>query len=419
MANSQQASAQGERSVAIGGNASDNIIFTGDILFARFEEIPSLSQHIRVREFQTLVGERTKEFTGRDFIFKAIDELFASPDFPSGYIVISGEPGIGKTALIAQLVKRRGYVHHFNISTQNIRHVRDFLANICAQLIVRYNLAHCSLPDKATSDSGFLLQLLSEAAKVGEHPVVILIDAVDEAEDTGLVPTINRLYLPPVLPEGVFCIITTRPKADYHLLVDRRKDIYLDDQDPTNLADVTQHIHSFIWLNADQMKLRIAQWNISQDEFVAVITQKSEGNFMYLTYVLRDIRDGRLTATSIDDIGLLPKGLREYYQRHWRSMKAQDPERFEKYYQPVVCILAVVREPVAVEQVVEWTGLSSMDVKEVISEWREFFQVDTTQTGNQLYRFYHTSFQEFLRDEVGLKPYHDIIARTGLGKIQW
>ena len=170
-----------------------------------------------------------------------------------------------------------------------------------------------------------------------------------------------------------------------------------------------------------QMAHRIEQWGVEEDEFVAVITEKSEGNFMYLVHVLRDIRDGRLTASNVDDIHELPKGLRRYYQRHWRAMRAQNKERFDKYYEPMVCILATVREPVTIAQVVEWTKLSSMRVKEVIQEWHEFLNIDPTEGGEPLYRIYHASFREFLEDELeaGLTHYDGVIAKTALDKIQW
>jgi hypothetical protein len=170
-----------------------------------FNEVsPALSPYIHLQEFQALIEERTQNFIGRDFIFKAIDDFIEDPNFPSGYIVISGEPGIGKTALISQLVKQAGYVHHFNIASQNIRSHRDFLGNICAQLIARYKLSHLELPPEATQDSGFLSRLLSEAAQQEPNrPVIVLVDALDEAEDTGLTTSTNRLYLPPILPVGV------------------------------------------------------------------------------------------------------------------------------------------------------------------------------------------------------------------------
>ena len=116
--------------------------------------------------------------------------MLEDPEFTSGYILIRGEPGIGKTALLSQLVKTRGYVHHFNIAPQNIRSTRVFLENVCAQLIVRYQLAHTmSSRPEASQDSAFLTRLLTEAAeKAGDQPVVVLVDALDEAEDVGLWP---------------------------------------------------------------------------------------------------------------------------------------------------------------------------------------------------------------------------------------
>lgn len=404
----------------------DNNIFlnfnkdiNGDILYKKFRDVPnSLSNYIRVRDFQNLINERTKDFIGREFIFKAIDNLLKDSDFPSGYIIISGEPGIGKTALMAQLVKNRGYIHHFNISLQGIRSTRDFLSNICAQLISRYSLNYHTLPPEALKDSGFLSGLLTQAAALGENrPIVILIDALEEAEDTDLPSYANRLYLPPTLPEGIFFVVTTREKHDYYLSVDRRTDIYLQDNDPKNLGDVRQYIWNFIKAHNDQMIPRINEWQVGENEFVNILTDKSEGNFMYLVYVLRDIRVGKLTAANVDNIRKLPQGLKDYYQRHWRLMKSQNEAHFMKYYQPVVCILATVREPVLIEQVAEWTKLDTFSISQIIQTWREFLNEVEDENDNLRYRIYHTSFQDFLNEEIGLKSYHDIIGLNALSKI--
>ncbi|MCP4544674.1 MAG: ATP-binding protein [Chloroflexi bacterium] len=401
-----------------GVRAEEISTINGDIVFQLFAQSPVLSRHIRVREFQTLVDERTKRFVGRDFIFNAIDDFLKDPMFPSGYIVVNGEPGIGKTALMAQWVKQRGYVHHFNISTQNIRSTSNFLANVCAQLIVRYDLGHFTFPPEATKDSGFLSQLLAEAVdERKERPVVILVDALDEVEDLGLPQGENRLYMPQTLPDGVFFVVTKREEYDDRLFVDRRKDIYLRDNDPRNLEDVRRHIRSFIEEHRAAMAPRIEQWGVTEDEFVDTITEKSEGNFMYLVYVLYDICDGKLTAANVDDIRNLPRGLKDYYQRHWHTMQAIDPDRFDKYYEPVVCILATVREPVTIAQVAKWTKLRPIRIREVIREWREFLNADVSESDESLYRVYHTSFQDFLEDEVGLAPYHSNIAQVALDKI--
>lgn len=396
-------------------------VITGAELYPLFAQAPLLSRYIRVREFQTLVNERTRNFIGREFIFDAIDRLLEKgTDFPSGYIVISGEPGIGKTSLMAQLVKEKGYVHHFNIAAQNIRSVRDFLANLCAQLIVRYGLDHPILPEEATKDSGFLSQLFAESVnKADGKQVVVLVDALDEAEHIGTLTAVNRLYLPPVLPEGVFVVITTRPQTDYCLAVDNREDIYLKDTDPRNMDDVIHYIRSYLASYQDAMVTRLAAWQMSEEEFVTEIAAKSQGNFMYVFHVLRDIRDCKLTKTEVGDVRRLPQGLRGYYQHHWRKMKLRYPELFESTYEPVLCLLATVREPVSLHQIAEWSKHPLTQVRAVVLEWQEFLNIEETPQGETLFRVYHTSFQDFLKEQVGLVRYHQMISSTAEDKVQW
>jgi len=104
---------------------------------------PSLRDFIRSEQFRAVVDERNKTFIGRQFVLGQIDRLITGADGDSGYITIKGEPGIGKTAIASALVIR-GYVHHLNIATGNIRTARQFLQNVCAQLILRYDLPyHC------------------------------------------------------------------------------------------------------------------------------------------------------------------------------------------------------------------------------------------------------------------------------------
>lgn len=401
----------------------------GAPVYTLFQQAPAtLSSLIRTAEFEALVAERTRGFVGRDFVFAAVDAALDDPEFPAGYVVIHGEPGIGKTALMAELVRRRAYVHHFNVAPLGIRTARVFLENVCAQLIVRYRLEHASVPARTTEDGGFLLRLLTEAAAdPANRPVVVLVDALDEAEDEGLPAGANRLFLPPTLPAGVFVIVSTREQTDQRLFADPRVDLYLRDEDPQNLRDVRRYIQNYLEAH-DDMRGRIEGWNLSDDGFVDLLTAKSQGNFMYLVHVLRDIRSGAISATTADDVDNLPQGLRAYYRRHWRDMRSHDEERFARYEQPVLCLLATVREPVSLPELVTWTrqvwsrrrwqpdDVDPTVVKNVVDVWREFLNVDSA-PDRRRYRVYHASFQDFLREEIGLTEYHEAISDTALAKV--
>jgi hypothetical protein len=373
---------------------------------------PALASYIRAAQFRSLVDERMAGFVGRAYVFDRIDELLAGAEFASGYVTVRGEPGIGKTAIAATLVGRRGYVHHFNIAAANIRTARQFLENVCAQLIVRFDLDHEALPPYAGEDSGFLSQLLSEAADRAEGPVVLVVDALDEVEDVDLPAAANRLLLPRVLPPGVFVVLTTREEHDYRLDVDHEATIWVREDDPGNREDVARYIEAFVDRHAEAMTARLTAWGIGREQFVADMAGLSEGNFMYLVHVLPQIAAGRLGTDTVGGIGELPRGLTSYYQRHWRDMKDTDPDRFTNRQRPVLCFLAISREPVTLDQLTQWTLLEPGDVTEVIRTWREFLNEDAG-----TYRLYHRSFADFLDEHENLRYYHDRIAQAALAKI--
>ncbi len=85
-----------------------------------------IARYIQIARFKSLVEERTRHFVGREFVFQAIDEIIHDSRHSSGYILIRGEPGIGKTAIISELVRQRDYVHHINIAAQEINKPAHF-----------------------------------------------------------------------------------------------------------------------------------------------------------------------------------------------------------------------------------------------------------------------------------------------------
>jgi hypothetical protein len=355
------------------------------------------------RSFDALMKDKLRGFVGREFVFEAVDDFLQTQD--SGYLIIRGVPGIGKTALMAKLVNDRGYVRHYNIASQNIRSTRIFLENASAQVIARYGLEHEEIPPRAFDDSGFLVQCLSEAAAdPRNHPIVLAIDALDEADRLGMPAAVNTLYLPFSLPEGVYVILTTRPLDDLRLSVAQQRVLDLEADSEGNLRDITTYIE--IYVQRAEMQARLAAWKVSPEQFVAALRTKSQGNFMYLYYVLPAIEEGRFVKGTLDE---LPDGLLAYYQRHWRQMREGNESVFDEVYEPIVCILGVAQEPVTAQQIANWTKLAQGQVKTSIRLWREFLEEEQVE-GERCFRIYHASFQDFLKEQVDLVRYDDMIA---------
>jgi hypothetical protein len=383
------------------GKAGEGAQITGVELnvYSYFKATPA---NLR-RSFDALMRDKLRGFVGRQFVFDAMDGFLRHND--SGYFVIRALPGIGKSALMAKLVNDRGYVHHFNIASQNIRSTRVFLENACAQLIDRYELEIDEIPHRAFEDSGFMMQCLGEAAADPKnHPIVLAVDALDESDRLGLAATVNVLYLPSSLPEGVYVVVTTRPLDDLRLSVAQVQVLDLEADSEGNLQDITTYIEAYV--EREGMQKRLETWGVSAEQFVTALRTKSQGNFMYLYYVLPAIEDGRFVKGALDE---LPEGLMAYYRRHWRQMREGNEAEFDQVYEPIVCILGVAQEPVTAQQIANWTKLERGQVKESIRLWREFLEEEQVDKERH-YRIYHASFQDFLKEQVDLVLYDDMIA---------
>jgi serine/threonine-protein kinase len=231
-----------------------------------------------------------------------------------------------------------------------------------------------------------------------------VIDALDEVDRLDLGPTVNILYLPPSLPDGVYIVATTRPLHDARFRVVSRQSFDLRADSAENLRDITTYIEAS--LEREGMQARLAAWHVTEERFVAGLGAKSQGNFMYLRHVLPAIEGGEFVEGTLDE---LPEGLKAYCLGHWRKMCAGTEARFDRVYEPIVCILAVAQEPVTVNEIANWTGLDHGRVRDRVRLWREFLEEEEV-GGEPRYRIYHASFQDFLKEQVDLVRYDDMIA---------
>lgn len=362
-----------------------------------------------IQSREALIRRLTTGFVGRQFLFEAIDRFFDEEE--QGYFLIEGDPGVGKTAIMAQLVHRRGYLAHFNIRGEpDSNRTRAFLANICAQLIVRYGLPEKAIPPEAREGPAFLGRLLEKISTLlGEDErLVILVDALDEVDDAGTEG--NILGLPVHLPKRVYFVLTTRrlPKDEperWQLRTDCPLKRYaLRHDDLANQADAKAYVEQEADLHA------LDSWWLAQRldrrEFVELFVVLSEGNFRYLHHVLPELRPGGLYRDRL--IAQLPQGLEEYYRDHWARMRELCGQDWYEYQLPVLAALTVVQRPIPFELIVYLTCIEQpVRVLTVLLAWEGFFHIEADLSRNlrlQRYRFYHATFIDFVgrQEEVDL-----------------
>jgi len=344
--------------------------------------------------FKSFIKERTRDFEGRQFVFDVIDNFIKHNE--CGYFFVLGDPGIGKSAVAAKLVNERDYIHHFNVRAEGINRAETFLRNICAQLIIRFELPYESLAHDVGADGKFLSKLLEEVGRKlsGKESLVIVVDALDEVDESSGRPGANLLFLPKNLPSGIFFVITARPQS-YQLQIECIQDKFEIQHDKdNNLNDIEKYLEKRVKLEGIQSYNK--KQKLSNQDFVSIMKGKSDGNFMYLRYVLPEIEKGAYKNIDFENI---PVGLQNYYEDHWRRMGMMTKPLPELKIQ-IIYILSELHKPISTELLADCCRQNEVQVQEIVDEWTQFLHRKVIDHKVR-YSLYHASFRDFLnRKEI-------------------
>ena len=344
--------------------------------------------------FSTEINNFREGFIGRKHIFDEIDDFIGNES--KGYFIIEGEPGIGKSAIIAQYSYKSTCIVYFNRrSKYNLAH--QFLENICKQIISRYQL-NLSITTEETFNGGFLFKLLEKVSKKNQK-LVIAIDALDEVDSKDQISKgINILYLPESLPDGIYFLLSQRNSTPTVSACPNTplKKIDLKEYFEENSKDISLYLESEIHQNTKLLdKIKLNGW--SNNDFITTLTDKSKGNFMYVRYILEGIKSGKYKNTALDK---LPDGLSGYYEKHWNRMGMNDDVNQEDKLS-ILRILVDIRQPISISLIAKWSNKLKKIARKIINQWGEFLQI--SKVANEQYCFiYHTSFRDFLfqKDDI-------------------
>ncbi len=361
---------------------------------------------------------RVGEFVGRVWLEEEVDSFINDPERPSGAFIIISDAGVGKTSFAAHLVQTRNYLHLFADVLGGEEKLPAAIRSLSAQLISRYRIepyaSRDALPTEPSQFDTFLEKILRQAADkltCGEK-IVIVCDALDEA---GTAPGGNVFGLPRQLPEGVFFILTRRPAPLVKLSLEPLPEpLELKAQSDENLEDVRRFLLGKARTSAIAGQL-VNRY--SETQFVEALTEKSEGLWIYLRYVLEEIGGGQRRPLELEK---LPKGLSAYYADYWgdwregRNGRGQGRAKWNSTYAPLLCTLAAAREPMPAALLAEWAGVDIQECELLLAErWRPYLR-EQDRSGDFDYALYHASLRDFLTgrmDRAGIQPEQEWIAR--------
>ncbi|MDX3231863.1 AAA family ATPase [Streptomyces sp. ME19-01-6] len=354
-------------------------------------------------------------FVGRDWLIERIDGFIAAN--PRGYVLVQAEAGVGKSTLAAHLVWTRPWLQHFT-RLPGGRSGEAARKSLAAQLIAQWRLAEQWAPDGIIPPTSGRPEWFSRLLHAAAHernrsapgePIVLVIDGLDEIDDgpevDGSGPPLGLLGS---LPDGVFVIATSRfgfgralhgmrrPIAWLEIEVDGRQNL----EDIRRFISVVTHPDS-----GDERLLRAVRDGGTELEwFRRAVAQSCAGVWIYLQYVLDEIRDGVRGPRSVAE---LPSDLAGYYAQQierWRGAPHDEAaqRQWAQVIRPLLGVLAAARAPLTAEQLSLFARMPSTEAVRVFAEEtiRPFLYRQDDASGEPRYAIRHQSLRDLMEGRL-------------------
>lgn len=326
--------------------------------------------------------EKREGFTGREWLFNRVDAWLGRARSESA-LVICGDPGIGKSAFIAELAHRNpgGRVVACHFCTREDRLTLEggaFVSSLAAMLASRLPHYAPVLEDseiqaalrQAQAYPGQALDRvivapLSRLPAPASGTCLILVDGLDEAmtaslhagtaDDGNIVSLLaSRLGR---LPSWLRIVATAR--RDQHTaeeLAGLRADT-IDAQAGENMRDLANYVGT---------QVRNALQTGDPASVTDDIVRASDGNFLYAKSVLRELERDQIPLGSL---GSLPVGMSGFYGRQFRRLLAPPADATAR---PVLEVFVAAQAPLDIETITSAAAINQYETAATLSRLSEF-----------------------------------------------
>ena len=385
-------------------------------------------------DFTSDIAKLTDRFTGRQWVFDDIDRWLKQSE--ERFFILTGEPGVGKSAIAARLTQIRDDVaaYHFcragdvetvrparilrSLAAQLGEHLPDYgqaLANTIKPIHLRVEVNITIGSMTGSQVTGVYIENLKESDPENELDIlirapleelqkmyaerqqaqpalaIILVDSLDEAvttTGTNVVELLAQLSKSTSLPAWVRFILTSRPEDRVMVEFEPLEPHRIEEMSGENRSDIREYVKGRVEQPVLQELLGKAA--LAPQTLIDEVTQLSSGNFLYTKLLLNDIEAGR---QPLDDLSALPKSIDEIYLAFLRRFK---PDEWKKQYQPILGTLTVTQEPVTEDELANFTKIRPRQLRQDLGIIRQFLDTSENGEGDTVYAIFHQSLRDYL-----------------------
>jgi WD40 repeat protein len=350
-----------------------------------------------------LERQRHRRFVGREDVLARLDEWLLGPA-EAGWIVVTGGPGMGKSAILSSWLARReaagvAVPHHF-VRRQVVDW--DQPEAIAASLAAQIEAVFPELCDAEARPEARLLELLGRVSKrLGASGRLVLV--VDGLDETRAEPGENPLprFLPHVVPSGIRILCATRPTYPHLSWIEARTPARRLDLDDARWAASNEAVVRGFWAAvAPEYQPPLPP------ETVTAAIARAEGNVLHAVMLHDALRDAPAPLRRADRI---PRGLKGLIGEIWERAAAHERVRAG------LGLLCAAQEALSLDVLGELAGWSYDHKERFVREARQLLlEEPAAWAGAEAYRPRHDWVRELMAERLGaaaLRAHHRTLAR--------
>ncbi|WP_437657009.1 AAA family ATPase [Sorangium sp. So ce1182] len=383
---------------------------------------------------------RHEHFFGRKDVLAAIDGHLDDAGASGRWVLVTGGPGMGKSALLSRWLdvqEQRSHraPHHFlrllsrwlGVQEQRSHRAphhflrRDVLdwdrpEAVVRSLSAQIEALYPAQKDPEAQPESRLIDLLARVSKHELAPrgerLVLVVDGLDEARSEGAGQNPLPGFLPHALPPHVHALCASRPQYPHLGWLESRGNVRRIDLDAPEWMGSNEHACRAFW--ADQAPRFTPRLD---PRLVEEAVARAEGNLLYAVKLREWLDEQPVEHRRVER---LPRGLSGFLEQIWQQFRSLPREQLGIVANGLG-LVCTAREALPLEEIEAACGWHGVEAGEDFLRAARALLLEEPASwrGTRAYRPYHEAFRAFITEKLGPKRMAELHRRLLETAARW